>query len=71
MPPAERTPGEPAADESGPIEGYVPHTGEGRSPEDVTLRDGTAPILERGEGSDDTIADAPSHSIPTTSNAPD
>jgi hypothetical protein len=37
------------------LEGYAVHTGEARSTEDVTVRRGTAPIIERGEADDDEI----------------
>ena len=33
--------------------GYAIHTGAARSMEDVTVRHGTAPIIERGEADDD------------------
>jgi hypothetical protein len=34
------------------VAGYAVHTGEARSTEDVTVRGGTAPIIERGEADD-------------------
>jgi hypothetical protein len=38
---------------SADVAGYAIHTGEARSTEDVTVRHGTAPILERGEADDE------------------
>lgn len=52
-------------------EGYATHTGKARSMEDVTVRGGTAPILERGEGDDTEIEDALADAIPASGNAPD
>jgi hypothetical protein len=52
-------------------QGYATHTGEARSTEDVTIRNGTAPILERGEGDDTEIEDALADAIPASGNAPD
>jgi hypothetical protein len=51
-------------------QGYATHTGEARSTEDVTVRNGTAPILERGEGGDTEIEDALADAIPASGNAP-
>jgi hypothetical protein len=51
-------------------QGYATHTGEARSTEDVTVRNGTAPILERGEGDDTEIEDAMADAIPASGNAP-
>jgi hypothetical protein len=51
--------------------GYATHTGAARSMEDVTVRRGTAPIIERGEADDDEIEDALADSIPASGNAPD
>ena len=35
------------------LSGYALHTGQARSTEDVTVRNGTAPIHARGEGVED------------------
>ncbi len=51
-------------------QGYATHTGEARSTEDVTVRNGTAPILERGEGDDTDIEDALADALPASGNAP-
>lgn len=37
--------------------GYVVHTGEARSMEDVTIRDGHAPLLARGVGAEEVEED--------------
>jgi hypothetical protein len=52
------------------VEGYATHTGNARSTQDVTVRDGIAPIMERGEAEDDEIMDAQAESIPSSGNAP-
>jgi hypothetical protein len=51
--------------------GYALHTGQARSMADVTVIDGTAPILERGEADDNEIEDALADAIPASGNAPD
>jgi hypothetical protein len=35
------------------LEGYALHAGKARSTEDVTVRDGRAPLLARGEGAEE------------------
>jgi hypothetical protein len=52
------------------IMGYAPHTGNARSMEDVTVRQGTAPIIDRGEADDDEIEDVLPDALPA-SGAPD
>jgi hypothetical protein len=37
----------------------------------VTIRNGTAPILERGQGDDDEIEDVFAEALPSSGNAPD
>ena len=60
-----------AGQEAASPEGYALHTGEARSMADVTVCDGTAPILERGEGDDDEIEEALADALPASGNAPD
>jgi hypothetical protein len=52
-------------------QGYALHTGQARSMADVTVIDGSAPILERGEADDDEIEDALADALPASGNAPD
>jgi hypothetical protein len=67
--PATARPGQPASGTE--TQGYALHTGEARSTEDVTIRNGTAPILERGQGDDNEIEEVLADSIPAANNAPD
>ena len=53
------------------VAGYAIHTGEARSTEDVTVRHGTAPIIERGEADNDEIEEALSESTASSHGAPD
>jgi hypothetical protein len=62
---------EASGESEGALKGYAIHTGEARSMADVTVRDGTAPILERGEGDDDEIEEVLADALPSSGNAPD
>ena len=53
------------------LSGYAIHTGKARSIEDVTVRDGTAPIIERGEADDDEIDETLSEIDASSGGAPD
>jgi hypothetical protein len=56
---------------SSEVAGYAIHTGAARSTEDVTIRDGTAPILERGEADDDEVEESLAESTASSHGAPD
>ena len=43
------------------LDGYALHEGLGRSTEDVTVRDGRAPLLARGEGAEEVQVDEELH----------
>jgi hypothetical protein len=58
-------------DENAGPQGYALHTGQARSMADVTVIDGSAPILERGAADDDEIEDALADAIPASGHAPD
>jgi hypothetical protein len=49
------------------VAGYAVHTGEARSTEGVTVRDGTAPIIERGEE----VEEQPEERAASSQGAPD
>ena len=51
--------------------GYACHTGEARSTEDVTVRDGNTPLWDRGAGSEPDTGQPPDDAIPSSGNAPD
>ena len=53
------------------VAGYAIHTGEARSTEDVTVRGGTAPIIERGEADDDELEESLAESTASSQGAPD
>jgi hypothetical protein len=53
------------------LSGYAIHTGEARSTEDVTVRGGKAPIIERGEADDDEIEETLSEIDASSGGAPD
>jgi hypothetical protein len=53
------------------LEGYAVHTGEARSTEDVTVRRGTAPIIERGEADGQEIEEGLTEIETDSGGAPD
>ena len=53
------------------VVGYAIHTGEARSTEDVTVRDGTAPIIERGEADEEEMEENLAESTASSQGAPD
>jgi hypothetical protein len=53
------------------VAGYAIHTGEARSTEDVTVRAGTAPIIERGEAELDELEEGLAESTASSQGAPD
>jgi hypothetical protein len=53
------------------VAGYAIHTGEARSTEDVTIRDGTAPIIERGEAAEEEVEENLAESTASSQGAPD
>jgi hypothetical protein len=56
---------------SSEVAGYAVHTGEARSTEDVTVRGGTASIIERGEADDEEIEESLAESTASSQGAPD
>jgi len=56
---------------SAEVVGYAVHTGEARSTEDVTVRDGTAPIIERGEAAEEEMEEDLAESTASSQGAPD
>ena len=67
--PATARPGQTASETE--TQGYAIHTGEARSTEDVTIRNGTAPILERGQGDDDELEELTDDALRSSGSAPD
>ena len=67
--PATARPGQTASGTG--TQGYAIHTGEARSTEDVTVRNGTAPILERGQGDDDELEELSADELLSSGSAPD
>ena len=53
------------------VTGYALHNGAARSTEDVTVRDGTAPILERGDANDEESEETLDEIVTGSSGAPD
>jgi hypothetical protein len=53
------------------VAGYAIHTGAARSTEDVSVRDGTAPIIERGQADDDEVEEGLAESTASSLGAPD
>jgi hypothetical protein len=53
------------------VVGYAVRTGCARSTEDVTIRDGTAPIIERGEAEDEETEESLVESTALSQGAPD